>query len=54
VTDDGERVYRSAREIFEEAERLGEAVTGGRFDPRGALRMNTSFRLGPGAHPSCP
>jgi len=46
VTDDGERVYASAQQIFEGVDRLGETVTGGRLDPRGALRVTTSFRLG--------
>jgi len=46
VTEDGERVYQSAQEIFEGVERMGETVAGGRVDPRGALRVTTSFRLG--------
>ena len=46
VTDDGERVYQSAQAIFEGVERMGETVAGGRLDPRGALRVTTSFRLG--------
>jgi len=36
VTEDGERVYQSAQEIFEGVERMGETVAGGRVDPRGA------------------
>ena len=46
VTDDGERVYASAQQIFESVEHLGETVAGGRLDPRGSLRVTTSFRLG--------
>jgi LysR family transcriptional activator of dmlA len=46
VTDDGERVYASAQQIFEGVEHMGETVAGGRLDPRGALRVTTSFRLG--------
>lgn len=46
VTDDGERVYQSAQAIFEGVERMGETVAGGALDPRGALRVTTSFRLG--------
>jgi LysR family transcriptional activator of dmlA len=46
VTDDGERVYASAQQIFQGVEDLGETVAGGRLDPRGALRITTSFRLG--------
>jgi LysR family transcriptional activator of dmlA len=46
VTDDGERVYASAQQIFKGVEHMGETVAGGRLDPRGALRVTTSFRLG--------
>ena len=46
VTADGERVYESAQVIFEGVERMGETVAGDRLDPRGALRVTTSFRLG--------
>lgn len=46
VTDDGERVYASAQRIFEGVEHMGETVAGGRLDPRGVLRVTTSFRLG--------
>jgi LysR family transcriptional activator of dmlA len=46
VTDDGERVYQAAQQIFEGVERMGETVAGGRFDARGTLRVTTSFRLG--------
>lgn len=46
VTDDGEQVYRSAQEIFEGVERMGETVAGTRVEPRGVLRVTTSFRLG--------
>src|SRR5260221_1014066 len=46
VTDDGERVYASAQQIFQGVEHMGETVAGGRLDPRGALRITTSFRLG--------
>jgi LysR family transcriptional activator of dmlA len=46
ITDDGERVYASAQQIFEGIDHMGETVTGGRLDPHGALRITTSFRLG--------
>jgi LysR family transcriptional activator of dmlA len=46
ITDDGERVYASAQQIFEGVEHMGETVAGGRLDPRGSLRITTSFRLG--------
>lgn len=46
VTDDGERVYASAQQIFEGVEHMAETVAGGRIDPRGTLRVTTSFRLG--------
>jgi LysR family transcriptional activator of dmlA len=46
VTDDGERVYAAAQQIFQGVEHMGETVAGGRLDPRGALRVTTSFRLG--------
>jgi LysR family transcriptional activator of dmlA len=46
VTDDGERVYASAQQIFQGVDHMGETVAGGRLDPRGTLRVTTSFRLG--------
>ncbi|WP_235578102.1 LysR family transcriptional regulator [Pseudorhodoferax sp. Leaf267] len=46
VTDDGERVYASAQQIFQGVDHLGETVAGGRLAPRGTLRVTTSFRLG--------
>jgi len=46
VTDDGERVYASAQQILQGVDHMGESVAGGRLDPRGALRVTTSFRLG--------
>ncbi|KQP49240.1 LysR family transcriptional regulator [Pseudorhodoferax sp. Leaf274] len=46
VTEDGERVYASAQQIFQGVDHLGETVAGGRLDPRGTLRVTTSFRLG--------
>ncbi len=46
VTDDGERVYASAQQIFEGVDHMGETVAAGRLDPRGALRITTSPRLG--------
>lgn len=46
VTPDGERIYQSAQEIFESVERMEETVAGGRTEPRGVLRVTTSFRLG--------
>ncbi len=46
ITDDGEKVYASAQEIFEGVERMGETVAGSRMAPTGVLRVTTSFRLG--------
>ncbi|CAD5375151.1 putative DNA-binding transcriptional regulator [Rubrivivax sp. A210] len=46
VTDEGERVYASAQQIFQGVAEMGETVAGGRLDPRGTLRVTTSFRLG--------
>ncbi len=46
VTDDGERVYASAQQIFQGVDHMSETVAGGRLDPRGTLRVTTSFRLG--------
>ena len=46
VTDDGERVYASAQQIFEGVDQMGAAVAGSRMEPRGVLRVTTSFRLG--------
>jgi LysR family transcriptional activator of dmlA len=46
VTDDGERVYASAQDIFRSVERMNETVVGGRLDASGTLRVTTSFRLG--------
>src|SRR3978361_1507234 len=46
VTDDGERVYAAAQKIFEGVDHMGETVAGGQLDPRGTLRVTTSFRLG--------
>lgn len=46
VTDDGERVYAAAQQIFQGVDHMDETVAGGRLDPRGTLRVTTSFRLG--------
>lgn len=46
VTDDGERVYASAQQIFHGVESMEETVAGGRMDPRGSLQVTTSFLLG--------
>jgi LysR family transcriptional activator of dmlA len=46
VTDDGERVYASAQQIFQGVDHMGETVARDRLDPRGTLRVTTSFRLG--------
>lgn len=46
VTEDGERVYASAQQIFDGVDHMGETVAGGRLDPQGSLRITTSFRLG--------
>ena len=46
ITADGERVYASAQQIFQGVDELAETVADGRLDPRGTLRVTTSFRLG--------
>ncbi|WP_371319894.1 LysR family transcriptional regulator [Variovorax sp. dw_308] len=46
VTEDGERVYASAQQIFQDVDHMGETVAGGKLDPRGLLRVTTSARLG--------
>lgn len=46
ITAEGERVYASAQQIFQGVDDLAESVTDGRLDPRGTLRVTTSFRLG--------
>jgi LysR family transcriptional regulator, transcriptional activator for dmlA len=46
LTDDGERVYASALQILQGVDHMGDTVAGGRIDPRGSLRVTTSFRLG--------
>ncbi|MDB5932671.1 MAG: LysR family transcriptional regulator [Massilia sp.] len=46
ITDEGERVYASAQQIFQGVEQMGETVAGGRLDPSGALRVTTAVRLG--------
>ena len=46
VKRDGERVYASAQQIFQGVDHMRETVAGGRLDPRGVLRVTTSFRLG--------
>lgn len=46
VTEDGERVYASAQQIFDGVDHMADTVAGGRLDPRGTLRVTTSFRLG--------
>lgn len=46
VTEDGERVYASAQQIFQGVDHMAETVAGGRIEPQGALRITTSFRLG--------
>ncbi|MES2259528.1 MAG: LysR substrate-binding domain-containing protein [Pseudomonadota bacterium] len=46
ISDDGERVYAAAQQIFQGVEHMEETVAGGRLDPHGALRITTSFLLG--------
>ncbi len=46
VTEEGEHVYASAQRILDGVDQMGEAVAGGRAEPRGPLRVTTSFRLG--------
>lgn len=46
VTDEGERVYASAQQIFQGVDSLGETLAEGRLAPQGSLRVTTSFMLG--------
>jgi LysR family transcriptional activator of dmlA len=46
VTEDGETVYEWAQKILEDVERMTEAVANIRTEPRGLLRISTSFGLG--------
>jgi LysR family transcriptional activator of dmlA len=46
VTDDGEIVYRWAQRILEEVEGMADAVSELKTEPRGVLRISTSFGLG--------
>ena len=46
VTEQGEHVYASAQRILDGVEEMGQTVAGGRLEPRGTLRVTTSFRLG--------
>lgn len=46
ITAEGERVYASAQQIFQGVDDMADTVTDGRAEPRGALRVTTSFRLG--------
>lgn len=46
VSEDGERVYASAQQLIHGVDAMKETVAGGRLDPRGTLRVTTSFRLG--------
>jgi LysR family transcriptional activator of dmlA len=46
VTEDGEMVYQWAQKILENVEQLTEALASIRTEPRGLLRISTSFRLG--------
>jgi LysR family transcriptional activator of dmlA len=46
VTDDGEIVYRWAQRILEEVEGMADAVSNLKTEPRGVLRISTSFGLG--------
>jgi LysR family transcriptional regulator, transcriptional activator for dmlA len=46
ITEDGETVYQWAQKILEDVDGMREAVTAVRTDPRGELRISTSFGLG--------
>ncbi len=46
ITEEGEAVYTWARKILEATQGLSEAVGGGNVDPRGILRITSTFRLG--------
>ena len=46
ITVDGETVYQWAQRILEDVDLMSDAVAAGRSEPRGMLRISTSFRLG--------
>lgn len=46
VTEDGETVHEWAHRILEDVERMTQAVADVRTEPRGLLRISTSFGLG--------
>lgn len=46
ITDDGETVFRWARQILDDMDAMTSAVASTRDTPRGLLRISTSLRLG--------
>ncbi|MDQ2694381.1 MAG: LysR substrate-binding domain-containing protein [Pseudomonadota bacterium] len=46
ITEDGETVYQWAQRILDDVGRMTEAVASIRTEPRGLLRISTSFGLG--------
>jgi LysR family transcriptional activator of dmlA len=46
VTDEGERVYAAAQQIFQGVDSLGDTLAEGREEPHGSLLVTTSFMLG--------
>jgi LysR family transcriptional activator of dmlA len=46
VTEDGERVYAVARQLLQEVDGVFEAASARGLEPRGSLRISTSFRFG--------
>jgi LysR family transcriptional activator of dmlA len=46
VTDDGEMIYQWAQKILQDVEGMTDAVANLRSEPRGLVRISSSFRLG--------
>ncbi len=46
ITAEGEAVYRWAQRILEDVDLMCDQLVSGRAEPRGQLRISTSFRLG--------
>ena len=46
ITAEGEAVYRWAQRILEDVDLMCDQLVSGRAEPRGQLRIGTSFRLG--------
>jgi LysR family transcriptional activator of dmlA len=46
ITEEGEAVYKWAQQILEAANGLAESVGGREVEPKGVVRITTSFRIG--------